>query len=166
MSARSDKMQHQLDQDAARTKAAVDAAAAARRADDTPPGTGGPTVNWRELDDVQARDVWIALRKFVEWVTVRYDIPVTVIPTCWWQHPAIVEEMAAVYALHQAAFDPKDSGSGPLTWHERFTAAQARITRTYGGACSEGHRRRKPRTWEAATDESEWDAWINQTHAH
>lgn len=125
----------------------------------------GRVVNWRELDDNQARAEWVALRSWVEWMTVRYNIPVSMVPACWWQHPALVEELSALHSAHEAAFDERDTGFGPVNWHERFATAQTRLSRAYSGSCSDGHSPRKPRSWSGVTDEDEWDAWTNRAHA-
>lgn len=131
-----------------------------------PSSSVGASTNWRTMQDVQARDEWIALRDWVEWVTVRYNIPITMVPTCWWRHHALVEELSALHCAHRAAFDPADTGNGPLIWHERFVAGQARLNRAYAGGCRDGHRSLAPRSWSNVTDEDEWTAWIEQSHAH
>ena len=52
------------------------------------------------------------LRDWVEWFTVRYDVPVSVVPNCWWRHGALVEELSALHVAHLAAFDASDAGFG------------------------------------------------------
>ena len=54
---------------------------------------GGLVTNWRELSGTEAAERWNALRDWVEWWTTRYNIPVSVVPNCWWQHGNIVEEL-------------------------------------------------------------------------
>lgn len=121
-------------------------------------------INWRMLDDAEAREAWIALRGWVEWFTVRYNVPVSIVPACWWKHGALVEELSALHVAHLAAFDPADSGYGPIGWHERLAQAQTRLQRA-GSGCTSGHFELKPRSWDGETDEAEWDAWIDQSHA-
>ena len=75
-----------------------------------------------------------------------------------------VEELSALHIFHQASFDKNDSGYGPLEWHERLAQAQPRLQRA-GSGCTSGHYELKPRSWVGETDEAEWDAWIDQTHA-
>jgi len=134
----------------------------------TAPSTpiGGHTFNWRTLADNAAPAEWAALRAWVEWFTVRYAIPVSTVPNCWWQHGALVEELSALHTAHNAAFDRADAGFGPINWHERLTLALPRLTRAYGGGCNTGHKPTKPRTWTEATNEQEWDTWTTQAHAH
>lgn len=124
-------------------------------------------VNWRELDDETARDVWIDLRGWVEWFTVRYDISATVVPDCWWRHGALVEELSALRGAHRALFDAADTGLGPIGWHERYTLAKTRIqnvSSTLG--CTNGHEDPKRRDWSTATDEDAWDAWTSRAHGN
>jgi len=127
---------------------------------------GGIVTNWRELADEDASERWEALREWVEWMTVRYNVPVSVIPACWWKHDRLVEELSALHTAHLAAFDPSDAGYGPIGWHERLAIAWPRLSHAYGGGCSTGHRPTKPRTWDDTTDENEWTAWTSQAHAH
>lgn len=125
----------------------------------------GDATDWRSMDDIQARDEWIALRKWVEWFAIRYDVPVSAVPNCWWQHAQLVEELSALHCSHRAAFDPADTGNGPIMWHERLSLAMPRLTRA-GAGCSSEHHSLRPRSFSGVTDEGAWDAWINQTHAH
>lgn len=151
----------------------MEALFAAELAGFTPAARGGSSaplgahvVSWRELRDEEAAREWKLLRAFVEWVTVRYQLPISTVPTCWYRHPALVEELSALHTAHLAAFDTTDAGFGPISWHERFAAALPRLTRAYGGGCNNGHQPAKPRSWDGITDEQEWDTWITQTHAH
>jgi len=125
---------------------------------------GSHPVDWRHLQPEQVSVEWTALREWVEWFTVRYTVPVSVVPDCWWRHGALVEELSALHVAHLAAFDDSDSGFGPIGWHERLALARPRLQNA-GAGCASGHFELKPRSWDAATDEAEWDAWITETHA-
>lgn len=126
---------------------------------------GGSVVDWRTLPEDEAAETWKSLRTWVEWATIRYRIPVSVVPDCWYRHGDLVEELSALFAAHTAAFHPSDSGLGPISWHERLAVAVPRLTRAYGGGCSSGHRTFKPRAWSDVIDEQEWDTWVTATHA-
>ena len=126
---------------------------------------GGLVTNWHELSDAEAAQRWEALRAWVEWFTVRYNVPISVVPDCWWRHGAIVEELSALHTAHHAAFDLSDSGFGPIGWHERLAIAIPRLNRAYGGGCNNGHKPTRPRSWAHATDEQEWEAWTTTAHA-
>jgi len=127
---------------------------------------GGQVVNWRTLTDEDAPAAWTELRAWVEWFTVRYRISESVVPPCWFKHGQLVEELSALHAAHTAAFDASDAGFGPIGWHERLSLTIPRLTRAYAGGCARGHDPLKPRSWKNITDESEWDAWTSQAHAH
>ena len=103
----------------------------------------------------------------MEWFTVRYRIPESIVPNCWWKHGHLVEELSALHTAHVAAFDTRDTGFGPIGWHERLAArdAPAAPARTPAGAAS-GHNRHQPRSTIDEIDEQEWDAWTSQAHAH
>src|SRR5690606_22327414 len=128
-----------------------------RRGDSAP--LGAHVINWRVLSDPNARDAWARLREWVEWFSVRYDVPISTVPPCWWKHPSLVEELSALHTAHTAAFDASDTGFRPISWHERLTLAMPRLTRAYAGGCTRGHSPHKPRSWADTTDEQEWDAW-------
>tara|TARA_R100000365_G_scaffold3528_1_gene11928 strand:- start:36219 stop:36707 length:489 start_codon:yes stop_codon:yes gene_type:complete len=128
------------------------------------PTLGVHVVRWRDLPDEEARAEWAALRDWVEWLTVRYDVPVSVVPTCWWRHGALVEELSALHTAWRTGFDATDSGFGPVGWHERWALAQARLRHAYTGSCSSGHKDPKHRSWAGTTDDEEWDAWTSQAH--
>ena len=127
---------------------------------------GAHVINWRTLKGADARAAWKELRTWVEWFTVRYRISESVVPACWFKHGQLVEELSALHIAHTAAFDPSDSGFGPIGWHERLSIALPRLNRAYAGGCSRGHDPLKPRSWTGFVDEQEWDAWTNQAHAH
>lgn len=126
---------------------------------------GVHVVDWRRLADDKARDEWTSLRKWVEWFTVRYRISASVVPNCWWKHSPLVEELSALRTAHLTLFDANDTGLGPISWHERLTLALPRLSRA-GAGCASEHSDTRPRCWDAATDETEWDAWTALAHAH
>lgn len=125
---------------------------------------GAHVVNWRLLDDDQAHAEWSALREWVEWFVERYNVAVSLIPNCWWKHGPLVEELSALHTAHVAAFDPSDSGFGPIGWHERLTIAIPRLQKAYTGTCRAEHVDQKSRTLHGATDEKAWLAWTAQSH--
>lgn len=127
---------------------------------------GGIVTSWRDLTDAEAAERWHALREWVEWFTIRYNVPVSIVPDCWWRHGHLVEELSALHTAHVTAFDPSDSGFGPIGWHERLAIALPRLNRAYGGGCNNGHKTTRPRSWASSTDEQEWEAWTAQAHAH
>lgn len=127
---------------------------------------GAHVVNWRTLPDRDAWVAWERLQAWVEWFTVRYRISEAVVPPCWFQHGQLVEELSALHTAHTVAFDPADTGLGPIGWHERLSLALPRLSKAYSGGCARGHDEPKPRTWAGVVDEQHWAAWTSQAHAH
>ena len=137
---------------------------ASRNGDSTP--LGAHIINWRTLTDQDAPAAWARLRGWVEWFVIRYRVPESTVPACWWMHGQLVEELSALHTAHTAAFDSSDAGFGPIGWHERLSLAIPRLTRSYAGGCSNGHRDITPRSSIGDIDEQDWDAWTRQGHAH
>lgn len=125
----------------------------------------GTLVDWRTLPDTDARAAWNSLREWVEWFTVRYQIPVSIVPACWYRHGRLVEELSALHAAHTSAFDPLDSGLGPIGWHERLDLALPRLRHAYYGGCSNSHQSYSPRSWAKATEEQAWNRWARDAHS-
>jgi len=134
----------------------------ARTGSDASPGTRA--IRWRDLPPDLAPVEWGTLREWVEWVTTRFDVPVTLIPSCWWKHPALVEELSALHVAWRTAYDKQDTGLGPVMWLERWHAAKVRLREAYPGSCTNGHKDPKRRSWEDTTDQGEWDAWAKDAH--
>jgi hypothetical protein len=126
---------------------------------------GAHVVDWRHLTDPDAHVEWVALRAWVEWFVIRYRVAESVVPSCWYRHGQLVEELSALHTAHTAAFDSSDGGFGPIGWHERLSMALPRLTKAYAGGCADGHRDVHPRKV-APIDPTEWDAWTNQAHAN
>ena len=137
---------------------------AVREGDSAP--LGAHIINWRTLTDQDAPTAWTRLREWVEWFVIRYRVPESTVPTCWWKHGQLVEELSALHTAHTAAFDSSDAGFGPIGWHERLSLAMPRLTRAYAGGCSNGHRDIIPRSSIGQIDEQDWSAWTRQGHAH
>lgn len=100
---------------------------------------GVTIVNWRTLDPDTAAETWERLADWVDWFTDRYQIPQRKIPACWYQHPALVEELSALHTAWTVSFDTVDAGYGPIGWHERLAAALPRMATWYNGECHNGH---------------------------
>jgi hypothetical protein len=49
-------------------------------------------------------------------------------------------------------------------WLERWHAGRTRLRAAYPGSCNNGHKDSKRRSWDAVTNQDEWDAWVKDTH--
>ena len=103
---------------------------------------------------------WRSLRAWVEWVTARFNVPNSLVPDCWWKHPALVEELSALHLAWRVAYDSQDAGRGPVMWLERWQAARPRLREAHVGSCAAGHKEVRARDWDGKTDEGEWEAWV------
>ena len=121
---------------------------------------GAEVVNWRELTDDQAPEIWAQLREWVEWLCSRYNLDTSTVPDCWWKHSPLVEALSAIHTAWLASFDSTDAGYGPIGWHERFAQTCSRLKSHYKGECSRGHTDRPTRIWPADTTDQEWRTWI------
>ncbi|WP_345803365.1 hypothetical protein AAIB33_09865 [Microbacterium sp. AZCO] len=130
-----------------------------------PAASSAPVVDFRTLEGADARAAWDLLREWVEWFAVRYNISASIVPACWFKHGALVDELSALHIAHTVAFDPSDTGYGPIGWHEQLSVAMPRLRRAYYGQCSRGHDSFKPRSWTNAVNEQEWDGWVKGAHA-
>jgi len=86
------------------------------------PNEGGAWT-WRTLSSAATHDLFIQLRGWVDWLTVRYDLraEATLVPGCWYRHPVAVEELTALMVAWQAAYQspPSPASDALVNWHDR-----------------------------------------------
>lgn len=77
-----------------------------------------------------------SLRSWLAWVHPTILFPrnnFRGLPSCWEEHPGVVEELLALYAAWLGAYASKDPSEGPIAWHDRWVGpALERLTRIYG----------------------------------
>jgi hypothetical protein len=98
---------------------------------------------WRELPRDKARALWRQLVEWVDWLIARYGIG-DGIPACWYLHPALVEELTAIYAGWRSAYLAEEqnlAGWDPLTWHDALEKALHRIREWDRRGCRDGTHR-------------------------
>ncbi|GAA4256445.1 hypothetical protein GCM10022255_069310 [Dactylosporangium darangshiense] len=89
--------------------------------------SGAPAdLRWHRLDRSTAATLWVWLIDWVGWLVARYELTEE-LPACWHQHPALVDELAALAAAWHGAYDPRAAGDAPLRWLEAFARTRARI---------------------------------------
>ena len=93
--------------------------------------TLAPWWNLKELNE-KDRDVLLdLLARWVGWLVDRYDLS-QVIPTCWRNHGALVEELSALRLAWQAAYETAEADPGqPLQWHVGLDLALRRFERRW-----------------------------------
>lgn len=113
---------------------------------------------WRHVSAAEARGLWIRLREWVDWVNGRYfSTSWESIRPCWFRHPAVVEELTALWAAWEAAYRaPDDGGEGfsdaALWWHEKLHTVVLRLWDKQFAECKAGHQ--EPDVYERTTDPS------------
>lgn len=128
-----------LDEQMARLREDVDLLLLTRG--DTVPRAVTPDASWQAMSPARAADAWAALIEWVDELVERYALDETV-PTCWWAHGAMVEEL---HALHLAWLGAYTGRAGQATdrayWHELFARALMRIREWNRHGCAAGTHR-------------------------
>lgn len=79
---------------------------------------------WRYLSPAQARALFEQLRDWVDWLTATYELrgDTHAIPSCWYRHPAAVEELTALMVAWRAAYTLEETApsDAPINWHDRW----------------------------------------------
>lgn len=102
--------------------------------------------NLKDGTGEQQRKILRQLKDWIDWYNQTYPgVEEHLIPPCWFRHPAVVQELLAVFVAWQAAYcglvDPDDA---PAYWHERIlhpTIARLCVDKAAGwGNCLGAHR--------------------------
>lgn len=128
----------------------------AQAPDDDEPGAYVPYC-WKHVSASEARGLWVRLREWVDWVNGRYFASSwESIRPCWFRHPAVVEELTALWAAWEAAYRSADDGDGfsdaALWWHEKLHTVVLRLWDEQFAECKAGHQ--EPDVYERTTDPS------------
>lgn len=100
----------------------------ARRVNDIRSGAtddGPARWNWRGLTKAELEAAAGALVEWARWLTWRYGL--TELPSCWWRHGAMVEELIALHAAHDGAYGLKAKPGDPLAWHDALGKWRMRL---------------------------------------
>jgi hypothetical protein len=82
---------------------------------------------WHSLTRREAADAWTALTTFVDWLVDRYHLEDT-LPSCWYRHGAIVDELDALRATWSAAYlNPNGLPTDAAAWLELLARTLTRI---------------------------------------
>ncbi|MEU8244062.1 hypothetical protein AB0C07_37890 [Actinoplanes missouriensis] len=91
-------------------------------------GEGDLTVpsrwSWRHADPRTVAQLWEELISWVNWLVPRYELTGEAAPIapCWYRHPVAVEELTALMASWQAAYQgrPETPRDDLIAWHDRW----------------------------------------------
>jgi hypothetical protein len=93
---------------------------------------------WHNLKPTEAAQAWKQLTAWVDWLLARYQVDDTV-PTCWYRHGAMVEELDALRAGWNGAYlDPDARPTDPAYWHELLARGLTRIHEWDRYGCAAG----------------------------
>jgi hypothetical protein len=84
-------------------------------------------VCWRHLDAGTAEDELERLDGWVTWITDRYGLDHKVIPPCWKNHGAVLEELSALRTFWESSYQDDAGPSEPLAFHRDLTLAVRRL---------------------------------------
>ena len=85
-------------------------------------------ICWPNLTDTETAHHFDALDDWVAWLTDRYQLDPRVIPPCWAEHGALVEELSALRTGWLTAYCLTATGDAPLAWHTEYALARQRLT--------------------------------------
>lgn len=127
--------------------------------------------NLKDGTGEQQRKILRQLQDWIDWYNQTYPgVEEHLIPPCWFRHPAVVQELLAVFVAWQAAYcglvDPDDA---PAYWHERIlhpTIARLCVDKAAGwGNCLGAHREPHGVTVED-TDAEAFRSWLQGLNRH
>jgi len=115
--------------------------------------------NWDALSPEEAAETWRQVYSWVKHLVERYELYETV-PSCWWRHRAITEELTALWAAWNSAYgDPFAETTAPVKWHESFATARERIENWNRLGCASEHR--EPEHFELDWDDEEFSSFVD-----
>jgi len=89
---------------------------------------GLPQWSWVRLDRAERGRRLVELHQWVTWLVSTYAIPSGQLPDCWYQHAAMVADLAALRAGWAAAYlDPKAEPDRPSRWHDTLERTLRRL---------------------------------------
>lgn len=74
----------------------------------------------------RATQAWERLIDWVDWLVATYRLT-TVIPACWPEHPAVVEELVALRVAWVGAWNDAANTDAPTGWQRRLHEAKGRL---------------------------------------
>ena len=84
-------------------------------------------VCWPSLKRDEKHGHLEALARWLTWLQRRYALDHRVLPPCWAQHGALVEELSALHTAWGVAYAVATGPEVPLRWHGEFASARHRL---------------------------------------
>lgn len=84
-------------------------------------------ICWRDLDPATLAEELRRLTSWVYWLIQRYNLDHKLIPPCWSQHGALVEELSALRTLWEASYVEDAAPSSPTAFHRDLDLTLRRL---------------------------------------
>ncbi len=95
---------------------------------------------------------------WVQWLVPTYRIQ-TLVPPCWLEHPALVEELMSLFYLWQLAWLTATDPAHPIGFHREFDQALSRIERRWKVPCDTTRHVEPTRVRLHADRDHGWPSW-------
>lgn len=84
-------------------------------------------VCWQSLSDKECEENLRVLKDWTLQLTRRYALDHRVVPPCWPEHGALLEELSALRTGWLTTYSAMSTGDAPLRWHAEFATARLRL---------------------------------------
>lgn len=96
-------------------------------------------INLKEMSPVEQREVLDELAVFLDWLLREYEISDSVFPyACWYRHPYITEEVAAIFTMWRYHFYEQPSETGANYFLRELEQWRHRIESSEAARCCSG----------------------------
>ncbi|NEE01191.1 hypothetical protein [Phytoactinopolyspora halotolerans] len=117
-------------------------------------------VRWAYLYADDAEHMLTDLAQWVCWLVARYQLDGRELPSCWWRHGALIEELTGLWGAWRVAYEGQ-AAAAMAEWHRIFAETRERIrewaART--GCSALEHRAGTPQPWVADEHDEWWQAF-------
>ena len=103
-------------------------------------------------------DWWDDVRSWVGWLVPTFRLAAR-FPPCWPQHPALVEELAALWLVWQRAWLPGNEPAGPADFLRELDLSLSRVDRWWRVPCTTDSHHPQPPVPGGAVGQPTWRAW-------
>ena len=104
------------------------------------PDTPASLSEWHAMSEPEYVLAWQQLREWTAWLIGRYRLVLEDrLPTCWPQHPELIEELWALRGWRAEAYGPEGTGQSAVYWHQALVTFLGHVSGWWAGGCRAGH---------------------------
>src|SRR6185503_812899 len=97
-------------------------------------------TEWHTMNEPEYVLAWDQLRDWTAWLTSRYRLTLEDrLPSCWPQHPELIEELWALRGWRLEAYGSEGSGQSAVYWHQSLVTFLGHVSSWWAGGCRAGH---------------------------